>query len=108
MEVVKGIGGVVDLAENIKRAFDDPKFFEKDEDGNYWTDSSKLDFPIEKELIISGTGRNNWDAIGYVCRAAKCSIHAGEKDSFGWLSGVIEPLTLPKWTNGNNVCIVYG
>ena len=115
MEVVKTIlGGVVDLTENLVRAFNDPNLFELEEDEEYgekvyyaWSTGGKLEFPIEDVLITDG-GRCNWDAIDYVEKHGNMWIHAGEKDSFGWLTGVIEPRKLPEWTNGIKVEIVYG
>lgn len=111
MEVCKGLGGVVDLAENLVRAFNDPDLFEleKDEYGreSYWTDSGHLPFPIEDELI-NGEGRCNWDAIFYVETHANVRIHSGEEDSFGWLTAVITPKKKPEWTNGKSVNILYG
>ena len=112
MEVCNTIlGEVVDLTENIVRAFKDPGLFELSEDEYgrkvYWTSSDKLEFPIEEVLITNG-GRCNWDSINYVEKQADVWIHAGEKDSFGWLTGVIEPNKLPEWTNGIKVEIVYG
>lgn len=109
MEVCKGIGGVVDLTENLIRAFKDPSLFRLDnEDDTYYAGSDELEFPIESELI-TGDGRCNWDAINYVSKYGNFYIHAGERDSFGWLTGVIEPKKeLPEWTNGKRICIVYG
>lgn len=109
MEVCKGLGGVVDLTENLIRAFNDPELFEQDEEtGDYYTWSDKLEFPIEKYLI-TGDGRCNWDAINYVSKHGNFYIHAGDRDSFGWLTGVIEPKKdPPEWTKGKRICIVYG
>lgn len=41
------------------------------------------------ELLVTDQGQPNWDNINLV-RKAGFDVHAGEKDSFGWLSGVIE------------------
>lgn len=107
MEVAKGFGGVVDLAENIIRAFNDPELFQEDEDGNYGTDSYHLPFPITDESITP-SGRPKWDAMDYVRRTANVQIMPGETDSFGWLTAVITPSTKPAWAKGKNVYIVYG
>ena len=115
MEVVHGIGGVVDLAENIIRAFKDPSLFEQTaieygDDGWYAYDTN-LPFgdDIDKELINFNQFSNcNWDAIRYVECAADVKIQAGVKDSFGWLTGVITPNKKPEWANGKKVAIVYG
>lgn len=110
MEVVHGIGGVVDLAENIFRAFKDPSLFQKfDDSDDYYAASYDLPFKVDKYLIdFNQPGNCNWDAIKYVSEHANVKIYAGEKDSFGWLSGVIEPKERPEWTNGKSVCIIYG
>lgn len=110
MEVVHGIGGVVDLAENIVRAFKDPSLFQKYEDSeDYYACDYELPFPICNELIdFNQIGNCNWDAIKYVENAANVHIYAGDKDSFGWLTGVIEPNKKPEWANGKSVCIIYG
>lgn len=111
MEVCRGLGGVVDLAENIIRAFKDPDLFQTDEDGNYYVSEYNLPFgnDIDRELIdFSRISNCNWDAIDYVKKHANVRIYAGEKDSFGWLTGVIEPIKYPEWTNGKTVCIIYG
>lgn len=110
MEVVHGIGGVVDLAENIVRAFKDPSLFQKYEDSDgYYVASYDLPFEVDKFLIDFNQLSNcNWDAIHYVEKTADVHIYAGDKDSFGWLVGVIAPNKLPEWTNGKSVEIVYG
>ena len=110
MEVCHGFGGVIDLAENITRAFKDPTLFQKFEDSDgLYASSTDLPFPIEKELIdFNQISDVNWDAVEYVMKTADVNIHAGEKDSFGWLTGVIEPNKKPEWANGNYVCIIYG
>lgn len=111
MEVCRGLGGVVDLAENIIRAFKDPDLFKTDEEGNYYVSEYDLPFgdDIDRELIDFKQICNcNWDAIDYVKKHANVSIYAGDKDSFGWLTGVIKPKKYPEWTNGKSVVIVYG
>jgi hypothetical protein len=108
MEVVHGIGGVVDLAENITRAFKDPTLFTKDEEGNYYVCDTDLPFSVGELIDFSQIADVNWDAKEYVEKYADVDIYAGEKDSFGWLTGVIEPNKKPEWTNGKSVCIVYG
>lgn len=111
MEVCRGLGGVVDLTENIVRALKDPSLFETDENGNYYASDTSLPFGEDlcKELIdFKQISDVNWDAKKYVEQHANVRIYAGEKDSFGWLIGVIEPKTRPEWTNGKSVCIIYG
>ena len=112
MEVCNGIGGVVDLAENITRAFQDPSLFQKFDEGcghGYYACDYDLPFEIDKYLIdFNQYGNCNWDAIDYVKKTANVKIYAGEKDSFGWLTGVIEPTKYPEWTNGESVRIIYG
>lgn len=112
MEVCNGFGGVVDLAENIVRAFKDPELFrqyEPDCGDGYYVASYDLPFEIDDYLIDFNQISNcNWDAIEYVKKHADVRIYAGDKDSFGWLVGVIEPNKKPEWANGKSVCIVYG
>ena len=113
MEVVhNGMGGVIDLAENIIRAFKDPSLFKEYEPGcghGYYVASYDLPFEIDKYLIDFNQFSNcNWDAINYVKEHADVRIYAGDKDSFGWLVGVIAPNKLPEWTKGKSVEIVYG
>ena len=107
MEVVHGIGGVVDLTENLIRAFKDPNLFEADENGDFWAYDTELEFPID-DVLITGGGRCNWEAMSYVQKNGDFRIYAGDRDSFGWLTGVIEPITRPEWTNGKRARIVYG
>lgn len=40
------------------------------------------------ELLISAQGRCNWDNISEVKKAG-FDVYAGDKDSFGWLTGCI-------------------
>ena len=110
MEVVHENGGMVDLAENIVRAFQDPSLFRKFDDGDdYYVDSYDLPFEIDKHLIdVNQYCDCNWGVIHYVEKTANVKIYAGERDGFGWLSGVIEPKVKPEWTNGRSVCIMYG
>ena len=107
MEVCNGFGGVIDLTENLIRAFKAPSLFVKDDNGDFWTYDTKLNFEIDDILITNG-GQCNWEAMEYVMKNGNFRIYAGEKDSFGWLTGVIEPLEKPEWTNGRRVRIVYG
>lgn len=77
MEVCKGLGGVVDLTENLTRAFNDPELFEQDEEtGDYYTWSSELEFPIEEELITGDGDATGTRSIMY--RSTEISIFMQE------------------------------
>ena len=109
MEPIKnGLGGVIDLAENLVRTFKDKSCFEEDEEGNYGAIGYELPYEID-DLLITGDGRCNWDAIAYVTKTANVKIGPGDRDSFGWLTGVIEPMVKPDWVpKDKDVYIVYG
>ena len=67
----------------------DPRF-KRDIKGNgYFIWESKLDYPVSP-LLIRGNGECDWDSIRYIEKETGFDIHAGERDSCGWLTGVIE------------------
>lgn len=51
------------------------------------------------KYLINDNGSCNWSNIELL-KSNGYKVYAGEKDSFGWLTGVIE--------NGNGQRIVYG
>ena len=95
------------LIGNLKKTFENDANFEAEEDNPrcLWTDSNRIDYPIEKYLI-TGEGRCNWENMIYLEDKGGFWIHAGEKDSFGWLTGVIEPSKHVNWEKRK--MIVYG
>ena len=109
MEVVHGFGGVIDLAENIIRAFKDPDLFKADEEtGDFYTSDTELPFSCGELMDFNQICDVNWDAKDYVEKYANVRIYAGDQDSFGWLTGVIEPKNKPEWAGEKSVFIVYG
>jgi len=42
------------------------------------------------DILITPKGNPNYGAIVHVMEPAGIKVYAGEKDRFGWLSGVIE------------------
>lgn len=91
------------LVSNLRGTFSNEELFrpEDDDERSLWAYSDDLDYPIEEYLIDCGSC--NWENINYVEQAMKVYIHAGERDSFGWLTGVI---TMGK--HGKNLNICYG
>ncbi len=73
------------------------------EDGRPYFDRCELVDNIEgraNKLLITEGGKCNWDNISIV-RANGFRVFAGERDSFGWLTGCIQK-------NGDNRILVYG
>lgn len=52
-------------------------------------DNNTLITSLAEDALIAEGGRCNWDNIALV-KAAGFSVYAGEKDSFGWLTGCID------------------
>lgn len=64
---------------------------------------SDLYYEIEglcNEYLITKSGGCNWDNIN-ILRSKGYYVYAGEKDSFGWLTGCIQK-------KGDNRIVVYG
>jgi len=76
------------LISNLRNTFDTDTRFKCGRNG-YFMWASKLNYKVS-ELLIRGNGKCDWDSISYVEKNGEFSIHSGERDSFGWLTGVIE------------------
>ena len=72
------------LCENLRKSFDNEDLWK--EGDILWAE--KFDYPIS-ELLIRASGRCDWESIEYVKKKGNFTIHRGDGDSFGWLSGVI-------------------
>ena len=73
------------------------------EDGDEYFKESDLYDEIEglcNEYLITESGGCNWDNIR-VLRSKGYDVYAGEKDSFGWLTGCVRKY-------GDNRIVVYG
>jgi len=72
--------------------------------GHFFMWESKLEYVKPSELFINHNGGCDWDMIRYVMKNANVNIHAGERDSCGWLTGVIDK----KMPDGTMRSILYG
>lgn len=74
----------------------------KESDRQYFKSSDTLDEVEElcNELLITESGSCNWDNIN-ILRNHGYRVFAGEKDSFGWLTGCIQKI-------GDQRILVYG
>ena len=92
--------------ENLNETFKSDKRFKQDkyDDKHYFMWESKLNYVHPSELFITHGGKCDWDTIRYVINKAEVNIHAGERDGFGWLTGVIDK----KMPDGAIKSIIYG
>ncbi len=91
-----------ELATKLMKTITYDQRFKMNRDGTgcfIW--ESKLNYNIS-EALIRGNGECDWDSIAYL-KQKGFDIHAGERDSCGWLTGVIEWPGLPF-----NKKILYG
>lgn len=95
-----------DFIEHLNGTFEKTEGFKTDkyDDKHLFMWESKLDYICPSEIFITHGGRCDWDTINYVAGHAKVRIHAGERDGFGWLTGVIDK-TMP---DGTLRSIFYG
>lgn len=73
--------------------------FKAGRDGKFFIWESKLRYDVSS-MLMRHNGECDWDSIRYL-ESKGFSIHAGERDGFGWLTGIVE---LP----GTNRRILYG
>ena len=87
-----------ELVANIEKTFKNEKWkFTKDDDlcVHCLTDV-ECDFKICELLIdFEQISNVNWPAVRYL-KQRGYTVFAGEKDSFGWLTGVIAPMSITK------------
>ena len=87
-----------ELVENLEKTFKDKKNFEQDEENEncFWTCDTKVDYPVDRLLIDFNQICNvNWITVEYL-KQRGWKVYAGERDSFGWLTGIIEPMSITK------------
>lgn len=104
-----------ELVKNLERTFKERKQdFQQCEDNpnSYYLTDSDCDFSICKYLIdFNQLSDVNWDTVKYLEQRGY-RVYAGEKDSFGWLTGIIEPMAVTKEVLGidpeKKYEIVYG
>jgi len=91
MEEIKNAGILSDkLEETFKNHKEDFQPCEDDESILY-LEAGDLDYNLEDLLIdISQPMNCNWSVINVLCEKG-WEVFAGDKDSFGWLVGIIEP-----------------
>lgn len=95
------------LIEKLKKTFSDPSNFEpgSENPSELYTNDVALDYGAEIDnLLITNGGQCNWDNMIYIEDQGNFWIHSGEKDSFGWLTGIIEP----KPQKDIKMYIIYG
>jgi hypothetical protein len=98
---------VATMVENLKETFSKKENFKYDDEFDlYYAWDTDLDYDIDSILIMGGGCC--WPAIEYASKMGPFWIHAGEKDSFGWLTGVIEPRFEIPWAEKKPVRIIYG
>ena len=91
------------LLEKLEQLYDTQNNSYSDEGYAEYFKESDLYDEIEglcNEYLITESGGCNWDNI-CVLRSKGYSVYAGEKDSFGWLTGCIQK-------KGDNRIVVYG
>lgn len=83
-----------ELIRNLQNTILYDTRFKQDRNGNGWFIwESKLDYPVGA-LLMRSNGDCDWESIEYIKKVSEFDVHAGERDSSGWLTGVIEdPLT---------------
>ena len=104
-----------ELVSNLEKTFKDGKEkFEADEENpsSFYLTDTECDFPINSLLIdFDQISDVNWTAVEYL-KQRGYKVYAGEKDSFGWLTGCIEPMPITKEVLGipqdKKDVIVYG
>ena len=101
---------LIELLDNfimkLNETFEKDDRFKKDkyDDTHMFMWESKLDYVKPSDVFITDGGKCDWDTIGYVEKNAGVNIHAGERDSFGWLTGAIDK----KMPDGSIKTIMYG
>ena len=101
------------LVSNIERTFKNEKDkFTQCESNSFCLADTACDFEIFELLAdFSQPFDVNWVAVEYL-KQRGYKVYAGEKDSFGWLTGVIEPMGVTKELLGipenKKYVIIYG
>lgn len=95
-----------DFIKKLNNTFETDARFKKDkyDDKHFFMWESKLDYVQPCELFITHGGQCDWVTIRYVMKEANVNIHAGERDGFGWLTGVIDK----EMPDGTIKSIIYG
>lgn len=95
-----------ELIKKLEETFETNEEFKQDRynKNQYFIWESRLDYDDISDLLITDAGHCNWDNMQYVIDKGGYNIHAGERDSFGWLTGVIEK----RYPNGTRKSIIYG
>lgn len=95
-----------DFIKKLNNTFETDNRFKqsKYDKSHYFMWESKLDYIHPSELLITARGECDWPVISYIERGADVNVHAGEKDSFGWLTGCIDK----KMPDGTVRTICYG
>lgn len=92
------INDLDELVSNLEKTFKDVNNFQQDEENPncYWTCDTEVDYPIDRYLIdFNEIGNVNWDSVEYL-KQRGWKVYAGERDSFGWLTGIIEPIEITR------------
>ena len=90
-----------ELISNVRNTIQTDKRFKRSSKNDGWFIwESKLSYPVSA-LLIRSNGECDWDSIIYIEKHSDLKVYAGERDGFGWLTGVIED----PWTRQR---ILYG
>lgn len=85
------------LLNQLEALFGQPHNYVVDEDGcAYFTDSELYEEVVSSccDVLITSNGQCDWYNIA-ILRDNGYRVFAGEKDSFGWLTGCIQKLNDP-------------
>lgn len=94
---------LLELLEQLYNQTIDESAYCEDEMSWYFKDENALAQEVESlcdELLISDNGQCNWENI-IILKNAGYRVYAGERDSFGWLTGCVQK-------KGDKRIIVYG
>ena len=95
-ELIISLNELYEMKDIIPVNNDDTNIFYFDTDFNHLTLKKVLN--LSNELLITDQGLCNWNNIK-ILRSNGYRVYAGEKDSFGWLTGCIRK---------DNYVLVYG
>ena len=104
-----------ELVTNLEKTFKNERnrFTVSEENPNhFWLTDLECDFKICSLLIdFDQISDVNWGAVKYL-KQRGYDVYAGDRDSCGWLTGVIEPMPVTKELLGipldKKYAIVYG